>query len=192
MTWTMIPQSLTTPTMRRLWIGSDRTLNSDGRRSTPIPVFHCAEWAHPQPGYAHDHIYQLGRAPSKGGISMIEERPAKRLRSGRKSVTTSAWCSASLRMTAEQWRIFDAHGGSHGYVSRWTRAQESSPSHFGQSRMSSVTRPRKESRAIQRRRPYQSMRGFFRHAASAALVDHIDLLFNEALAIFQMLHLAVV
>lgn len=68
-TWTMIPQSLTTPTMRRLWIGKDRTLNSDGRRSTPIPVFHCAEWAHPQPGYAHDHIYQLGRAPSKKEVS---------------------------------------------------------------------------------------------------------------------------
>ena len=47
----------------------DRTLNSDGRRSTPIPVFHCAEWAHPQPGYAHDHIYQLGRAPSKKEVS---------------------------------------------------------------------------------------------------------------------------
>ena len=99
----------------------------------------------------------------------------------------------SLRMTAEQWRIFDAHGGSHGYVSRWTRAQESSlqPLRPEQDVERDEAEEREQGNPAQEAVPVDA-RFFFRHAASAALVDHIDLLFNEALAIFQMLHLAVV
>lgn len=42
---------------------------------------------------------------------MIEERPAKRPR-GRPEVSDDErLVQRSLRMTAEQWRIFDAHGG---------------------------------------------------------------------------------
>lgn len=61
-TWSFVPLAFATRTMRARWGGKDKTLEADCTRGGTLPPTRLADWHQPEPGYAHEHIYQLGRA----------------------------------------------------------------------------------------------------------------------------------
>jgi hypothetical protein len=75
-TWSFVPLAFATRTMRARWGGKDKTLEADCTRSGALPPTHFADWHHPEPGYAHEHIYQLGRANHGNRSKAARERRA--------------------------------------------------------------------------------------------------------------------
>lgn len=73
-TWRFIPLSLATPTARSRWGDRDKTLNATCQRDG-VPPISRGSWTRPrEPQTAHDHIYQLGRAPHGNRSKSSRER----------------------------------------------------------------------------------------------------------------------
>lgn len=74
--WSFVPLALSSRTMRERWGAKDKTLDMDCSRTILIPPMRLAEWHQPEPGYAHEHIYQLGRSNHGNRSKASRERRA--------------------------------------------------------------------------------------------------------------------
>jgi len=74
--WSFVPLSLATRLMRERWGGKDKTLQADCSRVIPLPPLRLGEWRQPEPGRAHEHIYQLGRSNHGNRSKAAKERRA--------------------------------------------------------------------------------------------------------------------
>lgn len=61
-TWRFVPLALATPTAKTRWASKDKTLQSDCTRHGAPGAFRARFYNPSQPGTAHEHQYQLGRA----------------------------------------------------------------------------------------------------------------------------------
>lgn len=71
-TWIFIPLALATPLARARWGKKDTTLDAACQRSQSMPGIRRADLHRMQPGYGHEHIYQLGRA-NHGNRSRVNQ-----------------------------------------------------------------------------------------------------------------------